>query len=225
MLSVNDTAFPMQMQQRLSMHLQEQEAEEGRPTPEHMDTLLSEETQTSDPTSRTSSSSGRNSLRVDPLTLLERRRRRDFTIGSHHPHHPPPNTPETLSLQQEPDPDEIQSVKLGDIVDQFKTVFSRFSDMPWVADPCVATLVIPQSATKEAPAVGWYSKKPSLDEILGETMEEGNVDQDESLSETIVPPPIPRKEAKWFPKKPEPMHFLGRERFSDALVTRAIVQH
>jgi hypothetical protein len=199
--------------------------EEGRPTLEHMETILSEETHTSDPTSRTSSSSGKKRLREDPLTILERRRRRDFTIGSHHPNHPPPNTPETASLQPESDPEEIQSVKLGDIVDQFKTVFSRFSDMPWVADPCVATLVIPQSVTKEAPAPGWYRKKPSLDEILGETMEAGNVDHDESLSETIVPPAIPTEEAKWFPKKPEPMHFLGRERFSDPLVTRAIVGH
>ncbi|PVF92932.1 hypothetical protein CPB86DRAFT_144743 [Serendipita vermifera] len=49
----------------------------------------------------TSDSSGSNQdstvpakmMRVDPLTVLERRRRRDFTIGSHNPLHGPPNTP------------------------------------------------------------------------------------------------------------------------------------
>jgi hypothetical protein len=135
-----------------------------------------------------SSSSGSNGdgtapakmMRVDPLTLLERRRRRDFTIGSHNPLHGPPNTPAASPRRgvsmAESDLSDVPSVGWQDLMGKFKNVMRRFSDMPWVAEPCVATLVIPVGPNEKRCAGGaggqpaiidsWYKKKPSLDELL-----------------------------------------------------------
>ncbi|KIM19430.1 hypothetical protein M408DRAFT_31229 [Serendipita vermifera MAFF 305830] len=147
---------------------------------------------TSDGNWRTSSSTNSHPVgkpvRVDPLTFLERRRRRDYTLGSHRPLHGPSNTPsqgnanrrlsEVTDASEEDE--EVPNVEWADIVNRFRTVWRRFGDMPWVADPCVATLVIPQSATSsstpkapgdksdERPIAPWYRPKLTLHEILAD---------------------------------------------------------
>lgn len=165
----------------------------NRPGAEHQETAMSDETyvtatsnshshNTWDTSSNSNSNSNSNSsslttqtgrrrrrgdvegmMRVDPLTILERRRRRDYTIGSHHPLHGPPNTPAVrpvsvaagsshprtpggaVSVTEADEEEEIESIKFVDVVDRFRSMMRRFSDMPWIAEPCVATLIIPQN--------------------------------------------------------------------------------
>jgi hypothetical protein len=131
--------------------------------------------------------------------------------------------------------EEVQSVEWADIVDRFRSVWRRFGDMPWVADPCVATLVIPHSKTSTGttgaegasgggpptpPVAAWYRPKPTLDQML----EEGNVEgEGDDGSETLAhfgasPPP-----KSGIPRKPPPVHHAGRDLFGDNLVIRGIV--
>ncbi|KAG8853418.1 hypothetical protein FRB91_004967 [Serendipita sp. 411] len=140
---------------------------------------------------------------VDPLTVLERRRRRDFTIGSHNPLSGPPNTPALVPRKRlsetnkgepaivvqaglpadeiiEAEEEEPEFDQFGYLAAKFMRIWTRIGDMPWVAHPCVATLVIPQSNSVSngdggsstgqslSNATPWYRPKPSLDELLGE---------------------------------------------------------
>ena len=183
----------------------------NRPGVEHQETATSDETyvtatsashshNTWDTSSNSNSNSNSNSssmttqtgrrrrrgdpeamLRVDPLTILERRRRRDYTVGSHHPLHGPPNTPavralsvsdgtphqprtpgRAVSVTEAEEEEEIESIKFVDVVDRFRSMMRRFSDMPWVAEPCVATLIIPQNDSNDGESTTHsHSNQPS----------------------------------------------------------------
>lgn len=106
--------------------------------------------------------------RDDPLAVLERRRRRDFTIGSHNPSTAPPPSIMGESML-EPNPDEQYQRDSGDSTwsSYFHQVWGslkRIHDMPWMAEPIVATLVIPQQLAKEVPDT-WYRPRGWSDEM------------------------------------------------------------
>jgi hypothetical protein len=83
--------------------------------------------------------------------------------------------------------------------------------MPWISDPVCATLIIPRSTTEEIEPVTWYRPKPTIDELVGESL---------SDSATLAPPGTAGTQMKWYPQRPEQTHVDGRERFSDTMVTR-----
>lgn len=151
----------------------------------------SEETTTPTATRRKHSSQGWN----DPLSVIERRRRRDFTIGSHHPLQPPPTTPAMLSREASPHPELDEEVEQTDILGEIKELARRFNDMPWITDPCVATLVIPRKAAHEETSC-WYKSREKVDI--------------ESSSETLSLP----VQAQWVPQPPAPAYsrYWGRDR-------------
>ncbi|KAG8807444.1 hypothetical protein FRC17_004457 [Serendipita sp. 399] len=164
------------------------------------------------PSSSSGSTEALSMSMVDPLTVLERRRRRDFTIGSHNPLHGPPNTPAMLSKRrlsgnnnrlggvldvdnrggfkdggegevEEDDEEDMQEFDhFGYLAAKVMRIWTRIGDMPWVADPCVATLVIPHQTTSanntndnnhSTGPTPWYRPKPSLDELLSSREGEG----------------------------------------------------
>jgi len=237
-----------------------------RPHIEHRETTSDEtyvnrETPTDgSPSPRADGAQWRSPTRVDPLTALERRRRRDYTLGSHHPLRAPPNTPVSTprggvgasrrlsggSDVVREDDGETLSVEWRDIVHRFKSLWRRFGDMPWVADPCVATLVIPQNtktSAQQGQAAGgdggakvgeeeevvapWYRPKPTLDELLEEGQAEVKGEADDG-SETLAhygsnSQSPGGKQPQWIPRKPPPTHHAGRDLFGDNLVIRGVV--
>ena len=92
------------------------------------------------------------------MATLEKRRRRDFTIGSRHPMEPPPP-----SIQQTPEEEEEERESYY-LVKLMKQVWN----LPWIADPIVSTLVIPRTGD-EFPE-SWFKPK---DEDADELAEEG----------------------------------------------------
>lgn len=236
-----------QLEEEEEMDYNEQYHSARRPRIHHRETT-SDETYVSQPTASDSTnwreSDSTNitlskALRADPLAVLERRRRRDYTLGSHHPLRGPPNTPlqenRRLSRVSDVSEEEVPNVEWGDILNRFRTVWRRFGDMPWVADPCVATLVIPQSEKpagekSDSPVVPWYRPRPTLDEMLAGEAEVGQVEGEGDNDSTTLAHygPVSNgqspKQSKWLPRMPQTSHQPGRERFGNALVVRGIVR-
>ena len=90
------------------------------------------------------------------MAALEKRRRRDFTIGSRHPMEAPPPSIQQMSEGEE----EEESYYL---VNLMKKVWN----LPWVADPIVSTLVIPRTGD-EFPESWFKPKYMDTDELAEE---------------------------------------------------------
>jgi hypothetical protein len=90
------------------------------------------------------------------MATLEKKRRRDFTIGSRHPMEAPPP-----SIQQvEEEEEEGESYYLVDLV-------RKVWNLPWVADPIVSTLVIPRTGD-EFPESWFKPRYEDTDELAEE---------------------------------------------------------
>lgn len=89
------------------------------------------------------------------MAALEKRRRRDYTIGSRHPMEAPPPSVQQRAEEEEEDPYYL--------VDLMKKVWS----MPWIADPIVSTLVIHRTGD-EFPESWFKPKYMDADELAEE---------------------------------------------------------
>ena len=92
------------------------------------------------------------------MAALEKRRRRDFTIGSRHPMEAPP--PSIQQMAEEEEEEERESYYLVNLA-------KKVWNLPWIADPIVSTLVIPRTGD-EFPESWFKPKYEDADELAEE---------------------------------------------------------
>ena len=118
------------------------------------------------------------------MAALEKRRRRDFTIGSRHPMEAPPPSIQQMSKGEEED----ERYYLVELI-------KKVCNMPWIADPIVSTLVV--SRTGEEFPESWFKQRyVDTDELV----EEGLADVPSAIGEVMSGPAIDT------PRAPEPTY-------------------
>jgi hypothetical protein len=122
------------------------------------------------------------------MATLEKRRRRDFTIGSRHPMEaPPPSVQQGSEEDVEGEPDYL--------VHLMKKVWN----MPWVADPIVSTLVI--SRTGDEFPESWFKPKyMDADELAEEGL--ADVARGSAIGDVMNVPAM----SAYTPRAPEPAY-------------------